>query len=162
MQIENNKTNSWRYWLWNSTPKKHYTNFIDRFSQYGRGQRNTKPSHNFARSFEIKQSKNFRPNNEIVGLNRGLKLMRNYNNLHNDLHEILLNTITPDWQSYKQLRHTVNQEMRKITGWKYYSITLHVLGPILLNFDRFYPLEWKKESIGGTTIYFVRLKRWWE
>lgn len=84
--------------------------------------------------------------------------MKNYNNLHNDLYEILLNTITQDWQSYKSLKHTINHELRVLTGWQHYKITLHILGPALLYFDKYSPLEWKKEKVGGNTIYYVRLK----
>ncbi len=84
--------------------------------------------------------------------------MKNYNNLHNDLFDMLLATITAEWQSYKSLKHSIDHYIRISTGWEHYKITLHVLAPALLHFDSFYPLEWKKEKVGGNTIYFVRLK----
>ena len=88
--------------------------------------------------------------------------MRNNNALQNNLHKILLNTITPNWQSYKQLRHSINYEMRKITGFPYFKTNFRNMSLALLIFDKCYPLEWKKEIISGNTIYFVRLKRWWK
>lgn len=82
--------------------------------------------------------------------------MITYNNLRNDLFDMLLSTITTEWQSYKSLKHSINHYMRILTGWDY-KITLHVLGPALLYFDKYSPLEWKKEKVGGNTIYYVRL-----
>lgn len=84
--------------------------------------------------------------------------MKTNKELQDNLQEVLLRVIMPDWQSYERLHHFVNVEMRKFTGNKYFDVKFMYLNNALLTFDKFYPLEWKKGRIGSRTVYYVRLK----